>query len=187
MNRSRFQTARRFLIFWTLFIGLGAVGGALMMLLDPSGRAMGMDAMLPYFQVLPFADVLFQDLTFSGIALLIVNGWTNLTAAVLLLLRKRSGILLGGIFGVTLMLWICIQFYMFPSNFMSTSYFLFGLAQAVTGYAAYVFEQQGEFGRRIIFWCTTRRIHTGMPPRRWIGFWGFSIVDFEVYSAEKGK
>ena len=86
MNRSRFQTARRFLIFWTLFIGLGAVGGALMMLLDPSGRAMGMDAMLPYFQVLPFADVLFQDLTFSGIALLIVNGWTNLTAAVLLLL-----------------------------------------------------------------------------------------------------
>lgn len=42
-------------------------------------------------------------------------------------------------------------------------------------------------GRRIIFWCTTRRIHTGMPPRRWIGFWGFSIVDFEVYSAEKGK
>ena len=108
MNRSRFQTARRFLIFWTLFIGLGAVGGALMMLLDPSGRAMGMDAMLPYFQVLPFADVLFQDLTFSGIALLIVNGWTNLTAAVLLLLRKRSGILLGGIFGVTLMLWICI-------------------------------------------------------------------------------
>ena len=74
MNRSRFQTARRILIFWTLFIGLGAVGGALMMLLDPSGRAMGMDAMLPYFQVLPFADVLFQDLTFSGIALLIVNG-----------------------------------------------------------------------------------------------------------------
>ena len=47
--------------------------------------------------------------------------------------------------------------------------------------------RQGAFGRRIIFWCTTRRIHTGMPPRRWIGFWGFSIVDFEVYSAEKGK
>ncbi len=36
------------------------------MLLDPSGRALGMDAMLPYFQVLPFADVLFRDLTFSG-------------------------------------------------------------------------------------------------------------------------
>lgn len=55
------------------------------MLLDPSGRALGMDAMLPYFQVLPFADVLFRDLTFSGWALLIVNGLTNLTAAGLLL------------------------------------------------------------------------------------------------------
>ena len=43
---------------------------------------------------------------------------------------------LGGVFGVTLMLWICIQFYMFPLNFMSTTYFIFGLAQAATGYAA---------------------------------------------------
>ena len=51
------------------------------MLVDPSGKVMGMDAMLPYFQVLPFADVLFRNLTFSDIALLIVNGLTNLTAA----------------------------------------------------------------------------------------------------------
>lgn len=92
------------------------------MLLDPSGRALGMDAMLPYFQVLPFADVLFRDLTFSGWALLIVNGLTNLTAAGLLLAEKRAGVTLGGLFGVTLMLWICIQFYMFPPNFMSTIY-----------------------------------------------------------------
>lgn len=80
-QKSRFYTARRILIFWTLFIGLGAVAGALAMLLDPSGKSMGMDAMLPYFQVLPFADVVFQDFTFSGWALLIVNGLTNLTAA----------------------------------------------------------------------------------------------------------
>ena len=70
------------------------------MLLDPSGRALGMDAMLPYFQVLPFADVLFRDLTAAG----------------LLLAEKRAGVTLGGLFGVTLMLWICIQFYMFPPN-----------------------------------------------------------------------
>lgn len=106
------------------------------MLVDPSGKAMGMDAMLPYFQVLPFADVLFRDLTFSGIALLIVNGLTNLTAAGLILAKKPTGVVLGGVFGVTLMLWICIQFYMFPPNFMSTSYFLFGCCRAATGYAA---------------------------------------------------
>ena len=91
-QKSRFRTARRILIFWTLFIGLGAVAGALGMLLDPSGKSMGMDAMLPFFQVLPFADVVFQDFTFSGWALLIVNGLTNLTAAGLLLAKKHSGV-----------------------------------------------------------------------------------------------
>ncbi len=142
---SRYQTARRFLIFWTLFIGVGAVAGAVGMLVDPSGKAMGMDAMLPYFQVLPMADVLFQDFVFSGIALFIVNGVTNLTAAGLLLAKRKSGVIAGGIFGGTLMLWICIQFYMFPMNFMSTAYFVFGFCQAATGYAAWVFEKQESF------------------------------------------
>ena len=142
---SRFAVARRLLIFWTLFIGLGAVGGAACMLIDPSGRSVGMDGMLPYFQVLPFADVLFQDLLFSGFALLIVNGLSNLTAAALLFARRKIGAVLGGIFGVTLMLWICIQFYIFPPNFMSTIYFFFGLAQAATGWAAVVFQRQEAF------------------------------------------
>lgn len=143
--KSRCNTARKFLIFWTLFIGIGAVGGAAMMLADTSGRLMGMDAMLPYFQKLPFAEYVFRDFLFSGIALLIVNGITNLTAAVLLLMKKKSGIILGGIFGITLMLWICIQFYMFPPNFMSTIYFIFGFLQAATGYAAWVFYSQESF------------------------------------------
>ena len=134
---SRFDTARKWLIFWTLFIGIGAVAGGLSMIIDPSGKALHMDGMLPYFQKLPFADVLFQDFFFSGFALLIVNGLTNLTAAVLLIRKKRLGVILGGIFGVTLMLWICIQFYMFPLNFMSSIYFVFGLCQAVTGCVAW--------------------------------------------------
>ena len=164
-QRSRYQTARRILIFWTLFIGIGAVGGALMMLLDPSGKTMGMDAMLPYFQVLPFAEAVFQDFTFSGWALLIVNGLTNLTAAALLLARKPAGTVLGGIFGVTLMLWICIQFYMFPLNFMSTIYFIFGICQAAAGYAAWVFRKQETF--------TVNRAdypHIGNDPTRLVVF-----------------
>ena len=143
----RYDTARRWLIFWTLFIGVGAVAGGLSMILDPSGKTLHMDGMLPYFQVLPFAKTLFQDFLFSGFALLIVNGLTNLTAAVLLLKRKRLGVILGGVFGVTLMLWICIQFYMFPLNFMSTAYFIFGLCQALTGYVAWRRLRQAESGR----------------------------------------
>ena len=144
-THSRYAAARKWLLFWTLFVGVGAVGGALMMLIDPTGRSMGMDAMLPYFQKLPFADVVFQDLRFSGWALLVVSGLTNLTAAGLLLAKKPLGDTLGGVFGVTLMLWICIQFYMFPLNFMSTAFFVIGLAQAATGYAAWVFRRQESF------------------------------------------
>ena len=144
MKKTRYDTARKWLIFWTLFVGIGAVAGGASMILDPSGKALGMDAMLPYFQVLPFADALFRDFLFSGFALLIVNGLTNLTAAALLLRRKKPGVILGAVFGVTLMLWICIQFYMFPLNFMSTAYFVFGLCQAITGCAAWAFRRREE-------------------------------------------
>ena len=143
LNRS--QVAGRWLLFWTLFIGIGAVAGASGMLLDPSGKAMGMDAMLPYFRVMPLAEYLYQDFLFPGIALLIVNGLTNLTAAVLLLLKKKIGVVLGGVFGITLMLWICIQFVIFPLNFMSTIYFVFGVCQAATGYMTWVFVKQEAF------------------------------------------
>lgn len=144
-RRTRAQIARGWLLFWTLFIGIGAVAGATGMLSDPSGKAMGMDAMLSYFQVLPFAEVLFQNFIFSGIALLIVNGLSNLTAAVLLMRKRKSGVILGGVFGITLMLWICIQFVIFHLNFMSTIYFVFGICQAMTGYMAWVFGKQETF------------------------------------------
>lgn len=142
---SRYRPARRALLFWTIFIGIGAVAGSSAMLIDPSGGLMGMDAMLPYFQKLPFAEIVFQDFIFSGISLLIVNGISNLTAAGLLIANKRIGAVLGGVFGITLMLWICIQFYMFPLNFMSTAYFIFGFIQAITGYMTVVFYDQEHF------------------------------------------
>ena len=110
MNK-KYNIARKILIFWTLFIGIGAVAGAVGMLVDPSGKAMGMDALLPYFQVLPFADVLFQNFIFSGVMLLIINGITNLVAAGLLFARKKAGIILGMTFGITLMLWIIICYF----------------------------------------------------------------------------
>lgn len=144
-HHSRSWVTGGILLFWTIFIGLGAVGGAAMMLYDPTGKAMGMDVLLPCFQVLPFAEVLFQNYTFSGFALLIVNGLPNLTAAALLLAKKKSGVILGGVFGVTLMLWIYIQFVIFPLNFMSTSYFVFGFCQAITGYMTWIFAKQEDF------------------------------------------
>lgn len=144
-KKSRYKSAKRFLIFWCLFIGIGALWGGIAMLIKPDGSILQMGAMLPYFKKLPFADILFKNYIFPGIALICVNGITNIVAAILLFKNKSSGILCGTVFGVTLMLWICIQFYMFPANPLSTSFFIFGFLQAVTGYAAWVFYRQEQF------------------------------------------
>ncbi len=62
------------------FIGIGSIAGGLSMVADPSGKTVHMDEMLPYFQVLPFSDVIFRGFLFSGFALLTVNGLPSLTA-----------------------------------------------------------------------------------------------------------
>lgn len=98
-----------------------------------------MDKMLTYFKVVPFSTILFKNYIFPGIALLVVNGLTNLLAVYLIMKNKKKDIILGTIFGFTLMLWITIQFIIFPFNIMSTSYFIFGLLQLITGYMTYVF------------------------------------------------
>ena len=147
--KSRFEVTRKWLIFWTLFIGIGALGGSVCMLIDPSGRSTGMDGLLPYLQRLPDADRLFQNLVFSGIALLVVNGIPNLTAAVLLIKRRWMGVLIGAWMGLVLMLWICLQFIAFPMNFMSTAYFVFGVLQGITGYLAWVFARQEAFAAEL--------------------------------------
>lgn len=144
MNK-RYKIWRRILIFWTIFIGTGAVGGALAMFIDPMGKSTGMEGFLPYFQALPLSETLFGNLIFSGIMLLIVNGITNLCAAALLIKKKKAGIISGGIFGITLMTWIVIQFVILPFNFMSTTYFVFGALQLIAAVVCYVGCRQSEF------------------------------------------
>lgn len=145
MTNKRYEVSRRFLIFWTLFIGIGAVHGAVCMFIDPSGGLLHMKDLLPYFKVLPFSEYLFNDYVFSGIALLIVNGLTNVTAAALLIAKKKAGVITGMIFGLTLIAWITIQFIIFPFNFLSMAYFVFGLLQFITGLVCYIGYRQKEF------------------------------------------
>jgi len=125
---------RSFSIFWSLFIGIGAFAGASGMISDPSGVALGLDKWLHFFQKLPFAEIFFQDLLFPGIALLTVNGITNITSFILIYKNHRYAALSAMCCGIILMLWITVQFVIFPLNFMSTLYFVFGLLQALTGY-----------------------------------------------------
>ena len=125
---------RRVLLFWTLFIGIGALFGGLVMLISgwSDSDLLGMTALLPDMQKLPFADALFQDLTFPGAALLFFIGLPHLATTALLLARKPVATAYGILCGAVLMLWICIQFVIFPLNFMSTIFFIFGLLEFLT-------------------------------------------------------
>ena len=141
----RFKVFRALLLAVSLFVGIGAFFGGVCMLIKPDGSLVFLDGMLPYFQVLPFAEVLFQDYVFSGIMLIIINGVSNALASVLILRNKRSGYVLGTIFGLTLMLWITIQFVIFPFFIIDLVYFLFGVFQMLFGYVALVSYNQVYF------------------------------------------
>ena len=141
----RFKVFRALLLAVSLFVGIGAFFGGVYMLIKPDGSLVFLDGMLPYFQVLPFAEVLFQDYVFSGIMLIIINGVSNALASVLILRNKRSGYVLGTIFGLTLMLWITIQFVIFPFFIIDLVYFLFGVFQMIFGYVALVSYNQVYF------------------------------------------
>jgi hypothetical protein len=131
--KNKLKRLRKIQLFWGFFIGIGAWLGALMMIFEPSGATFGMVGLLPAFQKLPFAEIFFQDFFFPGIALLLVNGLTNTLSVIMIYRRNKYAALSGMICGIILMLWISLQFYIFPLNFMSTLYFIFGILQAVNG------------------------------------------------------
>jgi hypothetical protein len=129
-------------IFWSLFIGVGALCGSIMMFMEPSGKIWDMYMMLPYFQKLPWADVFFQNFIFPGIALLLANGITNFVSFFLLYTKHRYAALSVMFCGIILMLWITVQFVIFTFNFMSTLYFVFGMLQFMTGFGYWKMERE---------------------------------------------
>jgi len=129
------KNLRALAIFWSLFIGIGALWGSTMMFIDPSGKMWwDMDQLLPAMQKLPFADIFFQNFIVPGIALLLANGVTNFISFILICKNHHYAPLSVMICGIILMLWITVQFIIYPLNFMSSIYFIFGLLQALTGY-----------------------------------------------------
>ena len=141
----RFKVFKILVLTIALFVGIGALFGGIAMLIKPDGSILRMEELIPYFQVLPFADILFQDYVFPGIALIIVNGVSNVIASIFMLMNKRIGYVLSTVFGFTLMLWIIIQFVIFPLNALDIIYFTLGVLQLITGYVALVSYSQQFF------------------------------------------
>ena len=122
----------KFLKFLTLFIGIGAVIGAAMMWIDPSGQMWGMEPLLDMLRAkMPWPDVFFKNFIPSGFVLLFLNGFTQFVAAFLLFKKYPLAYWAVLACGIILMLWIVLEWWVWGFNFMSNIYFVFGLVEAV--------------------------------------------------------
>ena len=117
--------------FWTLFIGIGAVWGATMIWIDPTGVMWGMDPMLDMLRTkMPWPDIFFRDFIPSGFVLLAVNGLPQFLAALMLFNKHRHAQPTVLACGVILTLWIALEWWIWGFNAICTAYFAFGLIEA---------------------------------------------------------
>lgn len=118
--------------FLTLFIAIGAVAGAAMMWIDPSGVKFGMDPLLELLRAkMPWPDVFFRNFIPSGFVLLFLNGLTQFTAAYLLFKKHPLAQWIVLTCGIILMLWIVLEWWVWGFNAMSNIYFVLGLVEVV--------------------------------------------------------
>lgn len=128
---------KTFLKILTLFIGIGAVGGAAMMWADPSGVSWGGEPMLDLLRAkMPWQDVFFKDFIPSGFALLIVNGVTQIVAAILLFKNHPRAYQAVLACGIILMLWIVLEWWVWGFNALSNIYFVLGLVEVIAAVIA---------------------------------------------------
>lgn len=133
---------RTFLKILTLFIAVGAIGGAVMMWMDPSGVSWGGEPMLDLLRAkMPWPEVLFRDFIPSGFALLAVNGLPQILAALMLFKKHPWAYWACLACGVILMLWIVLEWWIWGFVALSNVYFVLGLVETIV---AAICLKQGE-------------------------------------------
>ena len=109
------------------FIGLGALGGGIMLVIDPSGSALGVP--LSFLEGSPFPDYLIP-----GIFLLVVNGVGSLIGAGYSFSRKRYAQEIAIVLGSILVAWIVIQVIIIRSfSWLHVLYFILGVLELGIG------------------------------------------------------
>lgn len=113
--------------FLQAFIGLGALGGGIMLVIDPSGETLGVPS--DFLEGSPFSNFLIP-----GIFLLVVNGFGSLTGAAFSFTRRRFAPELAIVLGAILAAWILIQVAIISSiGFLHVFYFVLGIVELVIG------------------------------------------------------
>ena len=128
----------KLLKFLTLFIGIGAVAGAMMMWIDPKGMMCGCEPLLEMLRAkMPWGDVFFQDFIFSGFMLLAAIGSTQLAAAYLLFKKHPLAPKAAFTSGIILLLWIALEWWVFGFNAMSNIFFVMGLLEVINSFGGW--------------------------------------------------
>lgn len=116
----------------TLFIGIGAVAGAVMMWMDPTGATWGGEPLLEMLRAkMPWPNVFFKNFVPSGFVLLGLNGITQFVAAYLLFKKHRLAQHAVLACGIILMLWIVLEWWVWGFNALSNIFFVLGLVEAI--------------------------------------------------------
>ncbi|MDF2700754.1 MAG: hypothetical protein K0Q49_2317 [Haloplasmataceae bacterium] len=111
----------RWLVIFHAFVGIGALFGGLGVIIDPSGKGMGIST-----DVLVNAP--FDDFLIPGIILFSFVGVCNILTAVTAYKKVKIQAYLSGVMSVVLVFWIVIQCYMlWAINILHVVYFLLGL------------------------------------------------------------
>ena len=111
-----------------MLIGLGAVGGGLAVVLEPSGSNLGIP--LELLKSTPFSTYLVP-----GIVLLVVNGLGSLVGAAASFTRHRYAGETAMALGVFLVAWIMLQVYWFAGfHWLHALYLGLGLLEFVLGW-----------------------------------------------------
>ena len=123
---------KTFLKILTLFIAVGAVGGAVMMWMDPTGVSWGGEPMLDLLRSkMPWPGVLFKNFIPSGFALLAVNGLTQFLAALMLFKNHPWAYWAVLACGIILMLWIVLEWWIWGFVALSNIFFVLGLIEVI--------------------------------------------------------
>ena len=118
--------------FLTLFIGIGAIAGAVMMWMDPTGVYWGGEPLLDMLRAkMPWQDVFFRDFVLSGIVLLAVNGLPQFLATLMLFKKHPLAHWAVLVCGIILMLWIALERWVWGFNAMSNMFFVLGVMETI--------------------------------------------------------
>jgi len=133
MRMSKIQTKGKQLVnglgVLQVFIGLGAVGGGLALVLEPSGANLGMPVEM--LNRSPFSNFLIP-----GIVLMVVNGMGSLIGGVASFTRYHYAGEIAMALGIFLVLWIVVQVWWIDTfHWLHALYFSLGLLEVTLGWS----------------------------------------------------